>query len=213
MNFHPPAPTPHRRPLNAVEFVWTMARNPLAIWSEARLPRAGDRQPMAGQPDHHRQRPGGHPPCDGRQRQELCDAAAAAARAAADLAGWAADRRGRAVEARAAVTGAGVCAAQYDGLATAMLARSELFAEGLGEARGQRDRHRDADDAADLRHSAGDIVHRRHCRRPRGVRGGDGEPAEDDGTRRSDGCAGCAGLHAARHAAAGAEVAGAISAR
>ena len=35
MNFHPPAPTPHRRPLNAVEFVWTMARNPLAIWSEA----------------------------------------------------------------------------------------------------------------------------------------------------------------------------------
>jgi len=35
MNFHPPAPTPHRRPLNAFEFVWTMARNPLAIWSEA----------------------------------------------------------------------------------------------------------------------------------------------------------------------------------
>lgn len=35
MNFHPPAPKPHSRPLNAVEFVWTMARNPLAIWSEA----------------------------------------------------------------------------------------------------------------------------------------------------------------------------------
>jgi len=35
MNFHPPAPKPHRRPLNALEFVWTMARNPLAIWSEA----------------------------------------------------------------------------------------------------------------------------------------------------------------------------------
>src|SRR3569833_1718244 len=35
MNFHPPAPTPHRRPLNAFEFVLTMARNPLAIWSEA----------------------------------------------------------------------------------------------------------------------------------------------------------------------------------
>ncbi|MEO8758987.1 MAG: cytochrome P450 [Devosia sp.] len=35
MNFHPPAPTPHRRPLNAVEFILTMARNPLAIWSEA----------------------------------------------------------------------------------------------------------------------------------------------------------------------------------
>ncbi len=35
MNFHPPAPRPHRRPLNAFEFVWTMARNPLAIWSEA----------------------------------------------------------------------------------------------------------------------------------------------------------------------------------
>src|SRR3569833_3084548 len=35
MNFHPPAPKPHSRPLNAFEFVWTMARNPLAIWSEA----------------------------------------------------------------------------------------------------------------------------------------------------------------------------------
>ena len=35
MNFHPPAPKPHHRPLNALEFVWTMARNPLAIWSEA----------------------------------------------------------------------------------------------------------------------------------------------------------------------------------
>jgi cytochrome P450 len=35
MNFNPPAPKPHRRPLNAFEFVWTMARNPLAIWAEA----------------------------------------------------------------------------------------------------------------------------------------------------------------------------------
>jgi cytochrome P450 len=35
MNFNPPAPKPHRRPLNALEFVWTMARNPLAIWAEA----------------------------------------------------------------------------------------------------------------------------------------------------------------------------------
>src|SRR3569623_481678 len=34
MNFHPPAPKPHTRPLNAIEFVWTMARNPLAIWGE-----------------------------------------------------------------------------------------------------------------------------------------------------------------------------------
>ncbi len=34
MNFHPPAPRPHARPLNAVEFVWTMAHNPLAIWTE-----------------------------------------------------------------------------------------------------------------------------------------------------------------------------------
>lgn len=33
MNFHPPRPIPHARPLNAVEFVLTMARNPLAIWS------------------------------------------------------------------------------------------------------------------------------------------------------------------------------------
>jgi cytochrome P450 len=35
MNFHPPRPIPHARPLNAVGFVLTMARNPLAIWSEA----------------------------------------------------------------------------------------------------------------------------------------------------------------------------------
>jgi cytochrome P450 len=35
MNFHAPKPTPHTRPLNAVEFVWTMARNPLEIWSTA----------------------------------------------------------------------------------------------------------------------------------------------------------------------------------
>ncbi len=32
MNFQPPRPIPHSRPLNAVEFVLTMARNPLAIW-------------------------------------------------------------------------------------------------------------------------------------------------------------------------------------
>ncbi len=35
MNFHPPAPTPRTKPLGALGFVWTMARNPLAIWSEA----------------------------------------------------------------------------------------------------------------------------------------------------------------------------------
>jgi cytochrome P450 len=35
MNFHPPAPVPHRKPLGAIGFVLTMARNPLAIWSEA----------------------------------------------------------------------------------------------------------------------------------------------------------------------------------
>jgi cytochrome P450 len=35
MNFHPPRPIPHTKPLNAAQFVWTMARNPLAIWSEA----------------------------------------------------------------------------------------------------------------------------------------------------------------------------------
>jgi cytochrome P450 len=35
MTFHPPRPIPHKRPLNAAQFVLTMARNPLAIWSEA----------------------------------------------------------------------------------------------------------------------------------------------------------------------------------
>lgn len=35
MNFHPPAPVPHTKPLGAVGFVLTIARNPLAIWSEA----------------------------------------------------------------------------------------------------------------------------------------------------------------------------------
>jgi len=35
MNFHPPAPVPHNKPLGAVGFVLTIARNPLAIWSEA----------------------------------------------------------------------------------------------------------------------------------------------------------------------------------
>jgi cytochrome P450 len=30
--FRPPAPTPHTRPLNAIEFVWTASRNPLEIW-------------------------------------------------------------------------------------------------------------------------------------------------------------------------------------
>ncbi|MEP7240284.1 MAG: cytochrome P450 [Devosia sp.] len=35
MSFLPPAPVPHRKPLGAVGFVLTMARNPLAIWSEA----------------------------------------------------------------------------------------------------------------------------------------------------------------------------------
>lgn len=34
MNFHPPHPIPHSRPLNAAQFVWTMAHNPLAIWSK-----------------------------------------------------------------------------------------------------------------------------------------------------------------------------------
>ena len=34
MNFHAPAPIPHKRPLNALAFVLTMARNPLAIWGE-----------------------------------------------------------------------------------------------------------------------------------------------------------------------------------
>ena len=35
MNFHPPAPVPHTKPLGPVGFVLTIARNPLAIWSEA----------------------------------------------------------------------------------------------------------------------------------------------------------------------------------
>src|SRR4051812_49140513 len=34
MNFLPPRPAPHGKPLNAVEFVWTMARNPLEVWAE-----------------------------------------------------------------------------------------------------------------------------------------------------------------------------------
>jgi cytochrome P450 len=34
MNFHPPRPIPHTKPLNAAQFVFTMARNPLAIWSK-----------------------------------------------------------------------------------------------------------------------------------------------------------------------------------
>ena len=32
MNFHAPAPVPHQKPLNAVQFVLTIARNPLEIW-------------------------------------------------------------------------------------------------------------------------------------------------------------------------------------
>ena len=35
MNFHAPAPVPHTKPLGALGFVLTMARNPLAIWAEA----------------------------------------------------------------------------------------------------------------------------------------------------------------------------------
>jgi cytochrome P450 len=35
MVFHPPAPTPHRHPLGAIRFVWTVAHNPLEIWSAA----------------------------------------------------------------------------------------------------------------------------------------------------------------------------------
>jgi len=34
MNFHAPAPKPQTRPLNSLEFVLQMARNPLAIWTE-----------------------------------------------------------------------------------------------------------------------------------------------------------------------------------
>ena len=34
MNFHAPAPKPPTRPLNSLEFVLQMARNPLAIWTE-----------------------------------------------------------------------------------------------------------------------------------------------------------------------------------
>jgi cytochrome P450 len=34
LNFHAPAPKLQSRPLNAAEFVWTIARNPLAIWTE-----------------------------------------------------------------------------------------------------------------------------------------------------------------------------------
>jgi len=34
MNFHPPAPPRHSKPLGPLRFVLTMARNPLAIWGE-----------------------------------------------------------------------------------------------------------------------------------------------------------------------------------
>jgi len=34
MSYRAPAPIPHTRPLNAVEFVLTMARNPLEIWGQ-----------------------------------------------------------------------------------------------------------------------------------------------------------------------------------
>src|SRR3569623_1683352 len=34
MNFHPPAPPRHSKPLGPLGFVLTMARNPLAIWGE-----------------------------------------------------------------------------------------------------------------------------------------------------------------------------------
>ena len=50
MNFHPPAPTPHTRPLNALEFVVTMARNPLAIWSEAAFTEPVIRTQWLGEP-------------------------------------------------------------------------------------------------------------------------------------------------------------------
>src|SRR5690348_17150219 len=50
MNFSPPAPTPHRRPLNALEFVVTMARNPLAIWSEAAFTEPVIRTQWLGEP-------------------------------------------------------------------------------------------------------------------------------------------------------------------
>ncbi len=33
-SFYPPAPVPHSRPLNAVQFVLTASRNPLEIWGE-----------------------------------------------------------------------------------------------------------------------------------------------------------------------------------
>jgi cytochrome P450 len=50
MNFHPPAPTPHIRPLKAFEFVVTMARNPLAIWSEAAFTEPVIRTQWLGEP-------------------------------------------------------------------------------------------------------------------------------------------------------------------
>jgi cytochrome P450 len=34
MSFEPPRPIPHQKPLGTLGFVWTMARNPLAIWGE-----------------------------------------------------------------------------------------------------------------------------------------------------------------------------------
>ena len=34
MSYRAPAPVPHTRPLNAIEFVLTMARNPLEIWGQ-----------------------------------------------------------------------------------------------------------------------------------------------------------------------------------
>jgi len=131
MNFHPPRPVPHSKPLNAVEFVLTMARNPLEVWAEGAYRRRSCSPGGWVFPIILISDPAAIRHVMGRQRQELCDAAAAPAAVAADPPRRAADRRGRAVEAHAPVDRPGVRAAQRAGAGPAMAERCTLFAEGL----------------------------------------------------------------------------------
>jgi len=94
------------------------------------------------------------------------------------------------------------------GLATAMLQRSVLFADGLAGKAGQV-----SDIAVDMTLLTFDILQATlftgdNLPEIRRIRGGDIEAAADDGADRPDGCAGCAGFRAAPDAGAGSAVAG-----
>ncbi len=159
---------------------------------------------MARRADGDHLGPGGDPARDGRERQELRHAAAAATRAQADPPRWAADGRGRAVETGAQIAGADLFAAQHGAAGPCDARPLAALCRRPQDTCRRGGRHGRADDAPHLRHPSGDTVFGRHRGRSAGICERGGIVAQDHGSGRSDGCARRAELRAAADAGDGA---------